>query len=215
MGICIEDIENLLIKGEWTKADIETEKLIFSFCNSGKNLWLTPEDIDLIPLDTLARLEMLWTTYSQGRFGFQVQEQVHNRVRAELNNNPRDSIKQIISNVLYGNNDSMSNKEALMVPYFFGVEVGWIEGHPMDSLGAYGREKNYEELTFNLSAPVGHLPCKTWWTLNNQAKRISIEALFKKYGILGMSGCIVKYSCSVKLHFFKRVRIANQRFSKI
>lgn len=211
MGTCIKNIENLLIQGEWRKADIETEKLIFSFYNSKKNSWLTPEDIDFIPLDTLACLEMLWTTYSQGRFGFRVQEQVHNRVRDEVRNNPRDSIKRIISNVLHGTNNSMSDKEVLMVPYFFGVEVGWIEGHPMDFLGAYGREKNYEDLTFDLSAPIGHLPCKTWWTLNQQAKRISIEALFKKYGILGISGCLIKYMCSVELHFFKRVRIACQQ----
>jgi hypothetical protein len=44
MGTCIKDIENLLIQGEWRKADIETEKLIFSFYNSKKNSWLTPGD---------------------------------------------------------------------------------------------------------------------------------------------------------------------------
>ncbi|MEH1869156.1 MAG: GUN4 domain-containing protein [Nostoc sp.] len=216
MSVCIEDIENLLIQGEWRKADIETEKLIFSLCNSRKQAWLTPEDIDLIPLDILAHLDRVWTIYSQGRFGFQAQEQIHASVRAEVrNNNLRDSIKRLISDVLRGSNDSLSDKEVLMVPYFFGVNVGWIEGHPMDSLGAYGREKNYEELTFDLSAPVGHLPCKIWWTLNHQAKRISIEALLKKYGILGLSGCLVKYTCSLKIHFFKRVRIACQRFSQI
>ncbi|MBE9205517.1 GUN4 domain-containing protein [Nostoc sp. LEGE 06077] len=159
MSICIEYIENLLIKGEWKKADFETEKLIFSFCNSGKQLWLTLEDIDHIPLEILACLEKLWATHSQGRFGFQLQEQIHNSVRADVRNNTRDIIKGIISNVLHGNTDSMSDKEVLMVPYFFGVKVGWIEGHPMDSLGAYGRDKNYEELTFDLSAPAGHLPC--------------------------------------------------------
>lgn len=214
VSACIDNIENLLIRGEWRKADLETEKIIFSFCNYEGHAWLKPEDIDRIPLDVLAHLEMLWTTHSRARFSFRIQEQVYNSVRSEVRANLRDSFQRMISDVLRGSNDGMSNREVLMVPYFFDVKVGWVEGHPMDSFGAYGRRKNYEELTFDLNAPVGHLPCRTWWTLSTQAKSISIEALFKKYGILGIPGSIVKYICSLELHFFKRVQIACQTYTQ-
>lgn len=212
MKACIERVEDLLIEQRWKDADLETERLIFSFCNYKGQEWLKPEDIDLIPLETLAHLENLWTTHSRGRFGFRSQAKIHSNIREQIKANPRNSLQDFISGVLRGANDSMSSREALMVPYFYSVEIGWIEGHPMDSFGAYGRNKSYEELTFDLTAPVGHLPCQVWWTLNHQTKKISPDALFKKYGILGLPGCLVKYTCSVELHFFKRVQIACQRF---
>lgn len=213
MGTCIESVENFLIRQEWKKADFETEKLIFSFCNYKGQEWLKPEDIDLIPLNILAHLENLWTTHSKGHFGFRTQEKIHNSIRTRIRANPRDSLQRMVSNVLRGSNDSMNGREVLMVPYFYSVEIGWTEAHPMDSFGAYGRDKSYEELTFDLAAPLGHLPCQTWWTLNHQTKQVPFNVLFKKYGILGLSGCMVKYQCSLELHLFKRIRIACQRFN--
>jgi hypothetical protein len=209
----VKHLENLLIQGEWQKADIETEKLILSFCKSGKETWLKEDDIEFIPLVLLADVDMLWTKYSKGHFGFTVQEKIFNRVRDEVRSNPRDTIRRLISNIMNGSSDSMSSREVLMVPYFYSVAVGWIEGHPMDFLGAYGRDKTYRELTFDLNAPMGHLPCKTWWALNQQAKRIPVEILFKKYGIFGLPGCLTKYICSIELHFFRRVKIACQKLN--
>jgi hypothetical protein len=210
-----DNLEFLLIEKDWKGADIETERLIFSFCNYQQQQWLKAEDIDLIPLYVLARIETLWTTHSQGRFGFGVQEQVHKKIRAEVNTNPRDIFKQMVSDILRGSSDSMSDREVLMVPYFYGVEIGWIEGHPMDFLGAYGKQKSYEELTFDLTAPIGHLPCQIWWTLNYQAKKIPLNVLFKKYGILGIPGSLCKYICSLELLLFKRIQIACQQDIKI
>jgi hypothetical protein len=210
-----DKLEFFLIQKDWKGADIETERLVFSFCNYQQQEWLKAEDIDLIPLDVLANIEKLWTTHSQGRFGFRVQEQVHKRIRENVTTNPRDMFKKMVSDILRGSNDSMSDKEVLMVPYFYSVETGWIEGHPMDFLGAYGQQKSYEELTFDLTAPIGHLPCKIWWTLNYQAKKIPLNILFKKYGILGMAGSLCKYICSLELLFFKRIQIACQQDIKI
>lgn len=213
MSACIESVEKFLIRQEWKDADLETEKLISSFCNYRGQEWLKLEDVDLIPLDTLAHLEHIWTTHSKGRFGFRIQEQIHSSIRTQIKADSRDRFQRIVSDILRGSSDSMSGKEALMVPYFYSVEVGWTERHPMDSFGAYGREKSYEELTFDLAAPLGHLPCQTWWTLHHQTKQVPIDALLKKYGILGLPGSLVKYTCSIELHFFKRVQIACQRFS--
>lgn len=212
MEACIEKVKDLLIEQRWEEADSETERLIFSFCNYKDQQWLKLEDIDLIPLETLAHLENLWTDHSEGRFGFRSQAQIHSSIRERIKSGSRDNLKDFISGFLHGTNDSMSSREALMVPYFYNVEVGWIEGHPMDSFGAYGRNKSYEELTFDLSAPVGHLPCRTWWTLVRQTKQVPPDVLFKKYGVLGFQGSLVKYNCSVELHFFKRVQIACQKF---
>lgn len=211
MRACIESVEDLLIRQKWKDADFETEKLIFSFCNYKGQEWLKPEDVDLISLETLAHLENLWTTHSKGRFGFRSQEKIYSSIREQIRANPRDSLQRMISDVLRGSSDSMSNREVLMVPYFYRVAIGWTEGHPMDSFGAYGRDKSYEELIFDLMAPVGHLPCQTWRTIFRQAKQIPLDVLFKKYGILGLPGSLVKYTCSVELHFFKRVQIACQR----
>lgn len=203
-------VEQLLTQQEWEQADSETEKLICSFCNYDGQEYLKPEDIDLIPLDILAGLENLWTTHSQRRFGFSVQEKIHNKVRNQIKYSQRDSLKRLFFDLLQGNNDAMSGKEALMVPYFYSVEVGWTEGHPTDAFGAYGRNKSYEELTFNLTAPTGHLPCGVWWTLKAQAKQVPIDVLLKKYGLLGISGSLVKYVSSIELYFFRRVRVACQ-----
>ncbi|MBV6621771.1 MAG: GUN4 domain-containing protein [Rivularia sp. (in: Bacteria)] len=213
MSVCIESVKHFLVRQEWKKADFETEKLIFSFCNYTGQEYLKLEDIDLIPLNILAHLENLWTTHSKGRFGFRTQEKIHNSIRKQIRLNPRESLQRMISNVMRGSNDSMNSKEVLMVPYFYGVEIGWIEGHPMDSLGAYGKDKSYEELTFDLSAPLGHLPCQTWWTLNHQTTQVPFNVLFKKYGIIGLPGCAIKYQFTLQLHLFKRIQIACQQFT--
>ena len=133
-------LESLLKAGKWKEADQETAKQMCQVMGRQQEGYLLPEDIEQFPCDDLRTIDQLWIRHSQGKFGFSVQKEIWQRCGSpkEYNNKQWDK---------------------------FGVEVGWVSKGFM-GMGASGW-KSYDDfrfktsiptLTFNISAPTGHLP---------------------------------------------------------
>ena len=89
---------------------------------------LDNESIDNFPCEDLHTIDQLWIEYSKGRFGFSVQKRIY----------------QILS----------GTKEHWEIWQEFSVIVGWNASKDIyDEAWLY-----YDEITFNLTAPQGHLP---------------------------------------------------------
>ncbi|WP_013320967.1 GUN4 domain-containing protein [Gloeothece verrucosa] len=69
-------LQNLLEKQEWREANDETYNLLLRASNRERQGWITIEDIKKLPCWDLATLDRLWTTYSNGHFGFTPQLRV-------------------------------------------------------------------------------------------------------------------------------------------
>lgn len=130
-------LRDLLKSQQWKEADEETLRVMLLVAGREKECWFFPKDIYDFPCKDLYTIDWLWGKYSNGRFGFSAQKLIYKR--------------------LYGITDwdfklMVEYREfKLMVKYrdrsifAFYEAVGWSE-------------KSYNELTFNLQAPVGHLP---------------------------------------------------------
>nr|ARW69237.1 hypothetical protein [Polysiphonia sp.] len=72
-------LQDLLINQNFKEADKFTQqclcKIVESKTNSKKN-WLYFTDIQFIPKSDLFTLDLLWTIYSKGKFGFSIQKKI-------------------------------------------------------------------------------------------------------------------------------------------
>ncbi len=69
-------LRSALAQSNWELANLETWNL---FCQGLKKAPRTPlsrEDVARIPCELLQQIDRLWQQYSQGRFGFSVQQQL-------------------------------------------------------------------------------------------------------------------------------------------
>lgn len=114
----------------WKEADQETERVMLKASSRGKKGWLDPESINKFPCQDLRTIDQLWVKYSKGHFGFSVQKCIWESVG--------------------GTPDS--NWETYCL---FSEQVGWcLKGDNNETKWLF-----YPDLTFNHSAPAGHLPC--------------------------------------------------------
>jgi hypothetical protein len=128
-GVNYHYLRNLLISHKWQLADQETARLMAKACGPGRFTELKPSQIDDIPCEDLQIIDRLWMRHSKGKFGFTVQR----------------SLWQQLDNLYWNKSDVWST---------FGDRVGWRINHLLNP----NHWKRYDELTFDRSAPVGHLP---------------------------------------------------------
>lgn len=79
-------LENLLEAKRWQEADEETLRVIVQVMNvegSGRPTW---SDIKELPCQDLQRIDQLWRQYSNGKFGFRVQQQIFLDLGGQLGN---------------------------------------------------------------------------------------------------------------------------------
>ncbi|TAF03520.1 MAG: serine/threonine kinase [Nostocales cyanobacterium] len=119
----------LLALQEWQAADQETERLILVIANREQKSWLTSNSIENFPCDDLSIIDHLWVKFSNGNFGFSVQQRIYDSLVA--------SGKYNISNI------SQKRQFQLLDTAFFNA-VGWTISQ--------------DNFIFNLQAPTGHLP---------------------------------------------------------
>jgi len=134
-------LEALLKAGKWKEADQETAQQMCQVMGRQKEGWLRVEDIEQFPCADLRAIDQLWVKHSNGKFGFSVQKKIW---------------QQCGSPTTY-------NKQWEK----FGEKVGW---RTKGVLGMGAEWKDYSEVTFDTSAPEGHLPnwgfgkgCGLWW----------------------------------------------------
>lgn len=73
----------MLVNQDWYAADVETKRLTFQFkyvtdCLAARKKLV--QDIDEFPLEDLQTIDNLWTNYSNGHFGFNVQYQIYTTI---------------------------------------------------------------------------------------------------------------------------------------
>ncbi|MDJ0553641.1 MAG: GUN4 domain-containing protein [Microcoleaceae cyanobacterium MO_207.B10] len=122
-------LRDLLALGQWREADLETTAIMLKISGRESKGWLRAEDIFNFPCHDLLKIDDLWVTYSNGKFGFSIQKEIWKSCGATQDNS-------------YQIND-------LETYYNFGEKLGWkIEDKILI----------YQELSFYLNAPKGHLP---------------------------------------------------------
>ncbi len=126
-------LRNLLKLGKWKEADQETLAVMLKVAKPLRVIgsvsgMLITDEIAEFPCTDLSTIDRLWVKYSNGRFGFSVQKRLWESVGGTPDTN------------YYYDSD---------VYQCFGDCVGWRVNSSW--LG-------YDELTFSLAAPEGHLP---------------------------------------------------------
>ncbi|MDJ0580439.1 serine/threonine-protein kinase [Crocosphaera sp.] len=128
-GVDYSKLRDLLKAGKWEEADQETSRVMCQAANRSKEERLRIEDIDNFPCTDLRTINQLWLDYSGGKFGFSVQKEIYHRLGGTREHNRE-------------------------VWEAFGDAVGWLP----PSMEECGGIMHYNRITFNKSAPKGHLP---------------------------------------------------------
>ncbi|WP_051470217.1 GUN4 domain-containing protein [Fischerella sp. PCC 9605] len=76
VGVDYTPLRDLLVAGQWQKADEETGAVMLKIARRVKDGWLREEDFTEFPCLDLETIDRLWVKYSQGRFGFSVQSRI-------------------------------------------------------------------------------------------------------------------------------------------
>jgi len=139
-------LQKLLAAQQWQIADQETRMALLRLYNLDFDDQLRVEQIAELPCTDLHVIDQLWVKYSQGRFGFSVQRPIWQKLDR-----------------LYWDKGEVWRA--------FANVVGWR----VDHLFANNHWKRYREITFHISAPVGHLHF-----LGDKFGIFTLEAIIKR-----------------------------------
>jgi hypothetical protein len=160
-------LRDLLAEGKWREADQETGKMMLNVGNatverkiqSGEYKYATVDNhrvscqsADYFPCTDLCTIDRLWLKYSNGRFGFSVQK----RIISELG---EDALSLLSFKKRGKGTDSQVLKERIELREEFIKRIGWYN-HYSDK---GSKTKQYNDLTFAIQAPYGHLPTAYYW----------------------------------------------------
>ncbi len=124
-----DHLQRLLAAQQWQAADQETRAALLKLYHLNVEAQLQTEQIRDLPCTDLRLIDQLWTKYSRGRFGFSVQKAIWQKYDRRFWN--KADVWQA-----------------------FADRVGWRT----HNLFVDNHWKRYNEITFNLNAPAGHLP---------------------------------------------------------
>ncbi len=139
-------VQRLLAGQQWQRADQETRVVMLERYGLDVDEPLQAKQLQGFPCTDLRILDQLWLKYSQGRFGFSVQKAIWQKYDR-----------------LYWNKSEVWRT--------FADRVGWRT----HNLFVDNHWKRYSEITFSLSAPVGHLPF-----LGDKFGIFTVEAIAKR-----------------------------------
>jgi eukaryotic-like serine/threonine-protein kinase len=74
-------LQNLLASKKWQEADRETAILMLRGAKREEKGWLNRETLEEFPYEDLQAIDQLWVKYSNGHFGFSVQQRIYEYVR--------------------------------------------------------------------------------------------------------------------------------------
>lgn len=146
-------LRDLLAEGKWREADEETGKIIFSVGNSryGEHA-ITTATHETTPCKDLSTIDRLWLKYSNGRFGFSVQRRIILGIQGDAL-----FILLRLPSERKGNYYEEMKKEIELQNNFHKL-IGWY----IPGKDGSGGVKKYNDLTFSIHAPYGHLPTAYW-----------------------------------------------------
>ncbi|MEP0780822.1 GUN4 domain-containing protein [Microcoleus sp. ZQ-A2] len=148
-GVDYTKLRDLLASGKWKEADQETVAVMLKAANREQEGYLQIESIEKFPCTDLRTIDQLWVKYSNGRFGFSVQKRIWESVGGKPGEYDYEILKK------------------------FGDRVGWLKWENK-WLGLRIKElwvSRYDEFTFHLNAPQGHLPSYEWKLIGTVERR--------------------------------------------
>ncbi|MCU0524314.1 MAG: serine/threonine-protein kinase [Elainella sp. Prado103] len=154
-------LQDLLLDQDWQAADRETQRLLLLLSGEAANQ-LQMEDIRRLPCLDLHAIDYLWLNHSNGLFGFTIQKEIWQSVGGSTEGDYETWDRLVRDRLVQGR-----SKLRVNTPWHrFSSRVGW-------------RIKEtwlpYEDYTFSLDAPKGHLP--SW------QHPVPIAALFARIAI--------------------------------
>ncbi len=130
-GVDYTRLRDLLAVGKWKQADRETANLILKVAEREQEGWLRNEDMENFPCQDLRTIDALWIKYSNGHFGFSVQQRIWQEVGGKVDKATENLLGDRVG---------------------WRVKSNWLP-YDYDWLG-------YSNMTFSLNAPQGHLPAR-------------------------------------------------------
>ena len=118
---------------DWQAADQETRRILQSYVHPNDDIFGSPLSTS-VPVEVMQTLDQLWSEASDGKFGFQAQQQIWQETSAQF---PSDS-----------------NVAARA----FGDRVGWTRPERDPNNFVSPEWLTEPELNYSLNAPAGHLP---------------------------------------------------------
>lgn len=125
-------LQNLLAAGNFWQADLETIAILLSISGAPNLEAITPNDVRRFPCHELRVIDILWTTYSQQRFGFSAQVQLYQSVGGSLDT-------------------TIAQDDSIIVR--LGEKVGWRKNNTWQKC---------DDLDYTLNAPPGCHPSRWW-----------------------------------------------------
>ncbi|WP_017300854.1 NACHT domain-containing protein [Nodosilinea nodulosa] len=142
---------------QWRKADEETLQVMLQVASRESQGYLNVDDIRNFPCDDLLAIDDLWVQFSQSQFGFSVQKQIWIEVGGRLESDHRSWVSSVtertptlIRRILLRCGVRLKGDD-LDTFILFAERVGWRQV-----------SFSYDRLTFDTSAPKGHLPGPRW-----------------------------------------------------
>jgi hypothetical protein len=198
------EIANLLRNDKWKEADEQTTIFILQLTRRREKDWLRLEDIDRISCEYFYELNELWLIYSSRRFGFSVQEKIYTRVKNDIPLTLKGKIKRFVSKHIFveGFRPKVDIDFIFNLHYYFGLEIGWIK----KGMSIFTTELTYNEIIYDLNAPIGHLPHGIWFYFAAQKSYVPFDILIKNWGLIG---ALPKYVYELESRFYTRIKVCS------
>lgn len=145
-------LENLLINQKWKEADEETLSIMLSILPNPQQPKLIG-DMSEFPCPDLQKIDQLWVSHSQGKFGFSVQKNIWESLKSEL--------------------DQLQPFDETLFNESFATKIGWIKE---------GNLLTPEQLDYSLNAPEGQLPAK-WVNDDFIAGKTNIDKTWQRLNL--------------------------------
>lgn len=141
----IKKLIEALNLGQWQESDLLTNSIILELTNKSRIAELTSNDIDQISCDVWIAIDQAWIQASNNHFGWSIQQRIW---------------KSLMGRLIYEENNYW---EFAKVYERFADRVGWRKPRWLNLGFSPKIWRKYENLTFNISAPRGHLPSLFFW----------------------------------------------------
>ena len=141
----IKKLIEALNLGQWQESDLLTNKIILELAHKNRIAKLTSNDIDQISCDIWIAIDQAWTQASNHRFGWSIQKQIW---------------KSLSGRLIYEENNYW---EFAKVYEKFADRIGWRKPRWLNLEFSPKIWRKYENLTFAIAAPRGHLPSLFFW----------------------------------------------------
>ncbi len=83
VGVDYTQLQSLLAQKHWKQADQETWVVLCAALKKSKKSYLHAKDLENLPCEDLKTINHLWVKYSNGRFGFSIQNQIYQQTERD------------------------------------------------------------------------------------------------------------------------------------